>query len=325
MTQSLELYSSGVTQLYNHSKYYHGSDTNIAKWLNMANNFITYMPDSKSYVGATTFLQLHDCYKSGDTGYAHASFAFNTPGYYANFPVAFGFAGVNSAGSVWVIGQKQWVIYNTGVPTHFDAVLEVSFGWPTAACGIVPFIAAGGTQFSQRYWGDSYTGNITYTTEAANSTLASTKYWGNLVSVTGASANADMFASNAYNVTQDHWGATHKICCPYDYSNWNANAGSTFLGGWANRQASYADGWNNCTVGAGFVFCGKPIAEGGSYTAWPTLSNAPFTVTTKVWVYDSNGKPQRAKQVWVYNSSGVPTRAKALYVYNSSGTPVRVF
>ena len=323
-----------VTELKNNNTYYLGSSKNIVHWNSMHGNFVCYMPDSHSFVSPTTSIQFHDCYKVGDTGYAHASFAFNCPGYYANFPISVGFAGVNEAGSVWVIGQKQVLTYCTSAPTTWHCTLETSYGWPTEAMGVVPFIALGGVPFGQRYSGSNYTGNVSYYTTDSNTTLAT--YSANLVSVSNASSVADDFASNCFGITYNTdrvspgtWSG--KALCPYassDWSfcsNWNTNADSTFIGGWHNRESVYPEGYGGAHTGVGFVFCGRPIVEGGSYTSWPSLSTAPFVSTTKVWVFNSSGVPQKAKQVYVYNSSGVPVKAKGLWVYNSSGKPVRVF
>ncbi len=319
-----------VTELKNNSTYYLGSSANIVYWSNKTGNFIYFMPDTKSYVAATTSIQFHDCYKVNDKGWAHASYGFNLPGYVANFPISFGFAGVNEAGSVWVIGQKQVVTYCTSKPTRWTCTLETSFTWPTAACGVVPFIAAGGVSFWQRYSGTAYTGNYTYYTTTTGTTEKSAKAPKSLYSVTSAVSNADAFASNCFNVSHDTsrvspstWSG--KAACPIYLDNWVDKADSSFIGGWHNRQSAYAEGYGGATTGTGYVFCGKPINEGGSYNAWPTLSTSPYNVTTKVWVYNSSGTPVKAKQVWVYNSSGTPVKAKALYVYNSSGKPVRVF
>ena len=43
--------------------------------------------------------------------------------------------------------------------------------------------------------------------------------------------------------------------------------------------------------------------------------------TMPVSVYDSSGKPHKAKGIWVYDSSGKPRKAKAITVYDSSGKP----
>lgn len=337
-----------VTELKNNSTYYLGSSKNIVYWDSMhlgkpatstrEDNFISYMPDTKAYVCATTAIQFHDCYKSGNKGYAHASFAFSSPGYYANFPISFGFAGVNEAGSVWVIGQKQVLIFCQTPPTFWACTLETSYNWPTAAMGVVPFIAVGGVPFGQRYKGTPITKACTYyntwgTRDSNGIYVANTAKTSkdiSATSVTSAVSAADDFAIGCFGITNNTdrvspgtWNG-HALC-PFVFPNWVDKADSTFIGGWHNRESVYAEGYGGAYTGVGFAFCGRPIAEGGTYTGWPSLSTAPFVSTTKVWVFNSSGVPQKAKQVYVYNSSGTPVKAKGLWVYNSSGTPVRVF
>lgn len=340
-----------VTELKKNNDYYFGCNKNIVYWNNMNlgnkttpnlnQNFITYMPDTEAFVCATTAIQFHDCYKVGDYGYAHASFAFSSPGYFANFPISVGFAGVNNAGNVWVIGQKQVLTYCQTAPTFWATTLETKYPWPTEAMGVVPFIAVGGVPFYSRYKGTSVTKACTYynkwgTRGSDGTYVASTATSSKNItatSVTSAVSAADEFATNCFGVTHDTnrvspsvWNG--KAVCPFVFPNWTEQADSSFIGGWHNRQAvdpEGTEGYGGAHTGVGFVFCGRPIAEGGSYTTWPSLSTAPFVSTTKVWVFNSSGVPQKAKQVYVYNSSGTPVKAKGLWVYNSSGTPVRVF
>ena len=340
-----------VTELKKNNDYYFGCNKNIVYWNNMNlgnkttpnlnQNFITYMPDTEAFVCATTAIQFHDCYKVGDYGYAHASFAFSSPGYFANFPISVGFAGVNNAGNVWVIGQKQVLTYCQTAPTFWATTLETKYPWPTEAMGVVPFIAVGGVPFYSRYKGTSVTKACTYynkwgTRGSDGTYVASTATSSKNItatSVTSAVSAADEFATNCFGVTYDTnrvspsvWNG--KAVCPFVFPNWTEQADSSFIGGWHNRQAvdpEGTEGYGGAHTGVGFVFCGRPIAEGGSYTTWPSLSTAPFVSTTKVWVFNSSGVPQKAKQVYVYNSSGTPVKAKGLWVYNSSGTPVRVF
>ncbi len=340
-----------VTELKKNNDYYFGCNKNIVYWNNMNlgnkttpnlnQNFITYMPDTEAFVCATTAIQFHDCYKVGDYGYAHASFAFSSPGYFANFPISVGFAGINNAGNVWVIGQKQVLTYCQTAPTFWATTLETKYPWPTEAMGVVPFIAVGGVPFYSRYKGTSVTKACTYynkwgTRGSDGTYVASTATSSKNItatSVTSAVSAADDFATNCFGVTHDtnrvSPGVWHgKAVCPFVFPNWTEQADSSFIGGWHNRQAvapEGTEGHGGAHTGVGFVFCGRPIAEGGSYTSWPSLSTAPFVSTTKVWVFNSSGVPQKAKQVYVYNSSGTPVKAKGLWVYNSSGTPVRVF
>lgn len=324
----LGLTQTAMTQITDRSKYYMGNTTNsIVLHSNMHENFITYMPDSKTFISATTAINFHDCYKVGDTGYAHASFAFIAPGYYAGFPIAFGFAGVNKAGSVWVIGQKQVYVQSDTTNTKWEAAFETSFGWPTEPAGVLPFISVGGVPFWKRYKGTAASTAVKYYENYAGGNIKTFNY--SLQSTNIANIESgDTIASNAFNQTYDGWTTTDtgfsisgkgaKALCPVVYPNWVENANSSFIGGWKNR----GDSNNSYPVGVGTVFATSTTATYGSA---PKFDNAAFSCAVKVWVYDSAGKPQKAKQVYVYNSSGAPVRAKHLYVYNSSGVPVQVF
>ena len=313
---------SGYIAFHNNMSTYKSGSTTKAF-------FTMYMPDTSRYIYATTAIKFHDCYKVGNTGYAHASFGFIAPGYMAGFPISFGFAGVNKAGSVWSMGQMQCYTTSDSTYTAWTGNFEISFGWPTEPLGVVPFISLGGVPFYQRF----------YTSGSSNQQVRGYEGWsgGNITShtrslgvVSSANSDADGFASNAFNTTWDGWdynngnGSTAagsaKSLCPVDFVNWTENADSSFIGGWINRQGQKQG--EGAYLGTGTVFCTDSTSTYGSAL---TYSNAAFQCSVKVWVYDSAGKPQRAKQVYVYNSSGAPVKAKHLYVYNSSGVPVQVF
>lgn len=320
------LVAENITPIDDSTDYTFSRTNYIVLHNNRYGQFVMYMPSSKSFISATTAIKFHDCYKVGDTGYAHASFAFIAPGYLAGFPISFGFAGVNKSNSVWIIGQKQVYTRSDSTYTYWNSTLETSFGWPTEPLGVVPFISVGGVPFYQRYSGtatntaikyyEGYSGgNIkTYTKSVQSTNIAN-------------DTNGDNFASNAFNVTYDTWKFGAKALCPVDFTNWVENADSSFIGGWKNRQGfpqGYDDAGNkiNKYLGVGTVFATNSNETYGSKLVF---DNAAFSCAVKVWVYDSAGKPQRAKQVYVYNSSGAPVKAKHLYVYNSSGVPVQVF
>lgn len=298
--------------------------------------FVMYMPDSNNYIYATTAIKFHDCYRVDNTGYAHASFAFIAPGYLAGFPLSFGFAGVNKAGSVWSIGQMQTFTQSNATRTSWTANLEISFGWPTEPAGIAPFISVGGVPFYSRY-NTSDSSNKTvrgYSDWSGGSEKSYTRSLGTVSSAktNGTTPSPDEFASNAFNITYNGWDNSDsgystspsgaKALCPVDFSNWVENADSSFMYGWKNTAQEWPNGRNGLYLGCGSVFGTGSTSTYGSPLAF---NNVAFSCTLRVWVYNSSGAPQVAKQVYVYDSSGVPKKAKHLYVYNSSGAPVAVF
>lgn len=302
-----------VTELKNHSKYNIGSSVSIATWNNMTKNFVCYMPDTNSTISATTTMKFHDCYRVGDTGYAHASFAFNAPGYVAVFPLMFGFAACNEKGERWVVGSKQLLTQVTDTArTYWAATFETSFSWPTASFGIVPFIGVGGHPCYQRFNYTNASGSITYFTGYDNATKAT--YAGTVPSVSSAKTGAAVFASNCFN--QGETNLHGNILCPVDFANWSENAKSSFMGGWNGRSdiPEGQDGYYGHYLGAGFVFCGKT-----SHTAMPTLSNVPYTINRNVWVFNSSKQRKTAKKITVYNSSKQAKAAHTVTVYGSDG------
>lgn len=302
-----------VTELKNHSKYYMQSSTNIVFWNNMSKNFICYMPDTGSTISATTAIKFHDCYRVGDTGYAHASFAFNAPGYVAVFPLMFGFAGCNEKGERWVIGSKQVLTQETSSGrTYWEATFETSFGWPTASAGVVPFIGVGGHPVYQRYNTSDKSGSITYYTWYNNDTKAT--YSGTVPSINYANTGAADFAANCFD--QSVTGLHANVLCPYVFPNWSENARGSFMGGWNGRNGipEGQDGYHGHYLGVGFVFCGKT-----SYTAMPTLSDAPYLINRNVWVFNSSRQRKTAKKITVYNSSKQAKAAHTVTVYGSDG------
>ena len=271
------------------------------------------MPDTVPTISPTTAIKFHDCYKVGSTGYAHATFAFNAPGYVATFPLMFGFAGVNQAGSVWVIGSKQLLTQETSTGrTYWEATFETSFGWPTASAGVFPFIGVGGHPVYQRYNASDKSGSVTYYTGYNNATKAT--YSGTVPSINYANTGAADFAANCFDQSVTKMYAN--VLCPYVFPNWSENAGSSFMGGWNGRSGitEGKDGYCGHYVGAGFVFCGKT-----SYTAMPKLSDAPYLINRNAWVFNSSKQRKQVKYITVYNSSKNAKQGHTVTVYGSDG------
>lgn len=321
----LGLCNENLTELKNHNKYQLGNATSTIvywdNWNDVGNNFVCYMPSSHMFICGRPAIRFHDCYKASDgKGYAHASFAFRAPGYIAGFPIDFGFASVNQAGTLSVIGQKQ--VYTAcpegqGEETYWNATFETSFSWPTVPTGIIPFIAVGGMSFGQRYNGTDQNTSVSYFNSWNPNTVTKSTYTRLCPSKNiSAKAGRDDIASNVFsNSWNSGWGA--KVLCPAVFSNWKEQASTTFIGGWKNRGDSY-----DSYLGVGFFFCGDTKAD---CVSWPTFSSAPYKAGSKIWVYNSAGTPLSAKNIYVYNSSGVPKKAKAVYRYNSSGVPVKIY
>lgn len=321
----LGLCNENLTELKGHNKYQLDNATATIvywnEWNDVEDSFVCYMPDSNRFICGRPAIRFHDCYKASDgKGYAHASFAFRAPGYIAGFPIDFGFASINQAGTLSVIGQKQLytaVTEGSVKETYWNATFETSFTWPTVPTGIIPFIAVGGMSFGQRFNGTDQNTSVSYF-NSWNPNTATKKTYTRLCPSKNISAKAgrDDIASNMFTMSWNSgWGA--KVLCPVDFSNWKDNASTTFIGGWKNRGDSY-----DSYLGVGFFFCGGTKAD---CTSWPSFSSAPYKVSSKIWVYNSAGKPLPAQNIYVYNSSGVPQKAKAVYRYNSSGVPVKIY
>lgn len=321
----LGLCNENLTELKNHNKYQLDNATSTIvywnEWNDVKDSFVCYMPDSNRFICGRPAIRFHDCYKaSNGKGYAHASFAFRAPGYIAGFPIDFGFASIKQDGTLSVIGQKQ--VYTatpegSGTETYWNATFETSFTWPTVPTGIIPFIAVGGMSFGQRYNGTDQNTSVSYF-NSWNPNTATKKTYTRLCPSKNISnkAGRDDIASNMFTMSWNSgWGA--KVLCPAVFSNWKGNASTTFIGGWKNRGDSY-----DSYLGVGFFFCGGTKAD---CTSWPSFSSAPYKVSSKIWVYNSAGKPLPAQNIYVYNSSGVPQKAKAVYRYNSSGVPVKIY